>query len=201
MLPDLCSPAPICFNALQLVNAQRRLQIHHVVFEAGLNDEVVFVAFIAETLPGVLAHAMQSQHLYARQIFFHACQHHTAFAGGYVLGGIETEAAKVAEGTGFSAVIFRFDRVCAVLDYFQSMTLGDVGERLHVCRAPGEMHRQDSFRVWSDAGFDFCGIDVHSPRIYVCKDRRRARVHDRVDAGAESHGSCDYFVTGAYPGG
>ena len=43
------------------------------------------------------------------------------------------------------------------------------------------MHGQDRFRFRSDAGFDFCRIDVHRLRIDVSKHRRGARVHDRVD--------------------
>src|SRR6476646_11549012 len=58
LLPDLASPAPICFNAPQLVNTKGRLQFHHVVFAACLDDEIMFVAFITETLPGVFAHAV-----------------------------------------------------------------------------------------------------------------------------------------------
>src|ERR1044072_1664394 len=99
-----------------MMDSEGWLQLHHVVFETRLYNVIVLVAFIAKTFPGVLAHAVQRQHLDARQIFFTASKHHPAFAGRDVLGRVETETTEVAEGAGFAAVIFRFDSVRAVLD-------------------------------------------------------------------------------------
>ena len=100
------------------MNSQRRLQIHHVVLESCLDDEVMFVAFIAKTFPRVLAHSVQGKHLDPREILFATGKHHAAFAGGDVLRRIEAEAAKVPEGPGRPAAIFRFNSVGTVFDKF-----------------------------------------------------------------------------------
>ena len=100
------------------MNTQRRLQIHHVVFEAGFDDVVMLVALIAETLPGVFAHPMQRQHLDAREVVFITRQDHAAFAGRNILRRIETETTEISEGAGFAAVILGFDRVGAVFNQF-----------------------------------------------------------------------------------
>ena len=60
---------------------------------------------------------MQRQHLArAAKLLVVAPEDHAAFAGHHVLGGVEAEAAEVAEGPGLAAVVFGLDGVRAVLD-------------------------------------------------------------------------------------
>jgi len=61
-LPQLATALSVSLDPRQLVPAERCLQIHHVVFEAALNDLVMLVALVAETVPDVLAHSVQRQH-------------------------------------------------------------------------------------------------------------------------------------------
>src|SRR6266545_2559239 len=98
------------------------------MLESGFNDEVVFVPFIAETLPCVFAHAMQRQGFDSCKIFLRARKHHSTFAGRHILSRIKTKATEVAKRSSLAAVIFRLDGVGAVFDYFQPVMFGDIGK-------------------------------------------------------------------------
>lgn len=58
---DGFAPLPGGFHARQLMNTDGRLQIHHVVFEATLNDLVMLVELVAKAMPDILAHLVQGQ--------------------------------------------------------------------------------------------------------------------------------------------
>ena len=45
----------------QLMYAQCRLHVHHVVFKTGQNDLVVLAAFFAKPVPGLPIHAVEAQ--------------------------------------------------------------------------------------------------------------------------------------------
>jgi hypothetical protein len=66
--PYLLPPVPVLPDSSQLVDADRNLDIHHVLLEAAFHDLVMLVSFVAETFPGVLAHPMQPKDLYAGDI-------------------------------------------------------------------------------------------------------------------------------------
>src|ERR1700674_1295058 len=70
--PDFQTPLPIFFNAADLMYANCRLQIHHVVFVTYFNGLIVLVTVVRESLPGVRNFAIVRQP-------------HAAFAGNYVL--------------------------------------------------------------------------------------------------------------------
>ena len=46
LLPDLMPALPVAFDALQLMDTDGSLQVHHVVFEASRHDVVVFITLI-----------------------------------------------------------------------------------------------------------------------------------------------------------
>jgi hypothetical protein len=54
--PNLLSPQPGALEARQLMDSERRLQIHHVVLEAALDHIIMLVALVSEALPRVLGH-------------------------------------------------------------------------------------------------------------------------------------------------
>src|SRR5258708_19168544 len=100
----------------------------------------MLVAFVAEAMPGVLAHAVQRQHLRASDMRLVADDDHTAFAGCYVLGCIETEAAKRAKCARLVSSIFCFYGVGAIFDHDQAMLFGDRYDVVHSTCASGEMY-------------------------------------------------------------
>src|SRR5882757_5905256 len=104
------------------MNAQRGLQIHHVVFEPSLDDEVVLVAFIAKTLPGIFAHAMQCENFDVREILLTAGKYHATFAGRDVLCSVETEATEITKRSNFATVILALNGMCAIFDQLQPMS-------------------------------------------------------------------------------
>ena len=100
--PDRLSAPPVSLYPRQLVDADRRLDVHHVVLEPALHHLVVLVALVTETSPGILGHPVKRQHLDACRVHLSAGQHHAPLAGDDVLRHIEAEAAEVAKGTRFT---------------------------------------------------------------------------------------------------
>ena len=98
------------------MNAERGLQVHHVVFETALNHLIVLVALIAETMPGVLAHTVQRENSGAGNMFLAPPQNHPALAGRDVLGHVEAEAAEVAKRPCLAPAVLGLDSVRAILD-------------------------------------------------------------------------------------
>src|SRR5260370_11965749 len=59
--PYCLTALPVCLDAAQLMQADRGLNVHHVVLVAALDDVIVFVARVAESPPRVFVHAVQSE--------------------------------------------------------------------------------------------------------------------------------------------
>ena len=72
---------PILLNAAELVDADCRLDVHHIVLVATLDDVVVFVTLIAKSLPCVLAHPVERKDLDPVSMPLVSCQDHSPFAG------------------------------------------------------------------------------------------------------------------------
>src|SRR6185436_3427170 len=98
------------------MDADRGLQVRHVVLEAGVDDLVMLVALVAEAAPRIDAHSVQRENLDALDRLSGVRNHHSAFAGDDVLRDIETETAERTESSDCSALPFCFDCVCAILD-------------------------------------------------------------------------------------
>src|SRR5262245_59244586 len=94
-VPDLATPDPVRLDTAQLMDSDRGLEIHHVVFEAGRDNVVVLVADIAEPLPRVLRHPVESQHLHSVGKAAVLGDHHSALARRHVLCRVEAETADV----------------------------------------------------------------------------------------------------------
>src|SRR6476469_6256759 len=58
-LPNLLPPLPIRSNSFHLMNADRSLQIHHIVFKTDSHHFVVLVTRGSESLPSIFAHTVQ----------------------------------------------------------------------------------------------------------------------------------------------
>ncbi len=98
------------------MNANGRLNVHHIIFKAAFNDLVMFVPFIRKPFPCIFAHAMKSKCLDAGGIRFLCGNDHAAFTGDNIFGYIKTKTSKVTECTRFSAFIFGFNGVRAVFN-------------------------------------------------------------------------------------
>ena len=68
LAPYLAPQKPVALHPRKLVDAQCRLQVHHVVLETALHHLVVLVALVTKTVPGIFAHAVQCQYLCARDV-------------------------------------------------------------------------------------------------------------------------------------
>ena len=61
--PDVAAPFPVAFYTRKLVDPERGLQVHHVVFETAFDDGVVLESGVAEALPSIRTHAMEGKAL------------------------------------------------------------------------------------------------------------------------------------------
>src|ERR1700693_1187260 len=101
----------------------------------------------------------------------------STFAGrAKVLGGVEAEAANVADASGTPATIFGAMRLRHVFDHHQFVPAGDVQDRIHIRGLAVEMYRQNSASAFGDGGFDLPDVDVKCPGIDVDIDRGRPNV-------------------------
>src|SRR6185437_7348841 len=190
---------PILLHTRKLVDADCSLQIHHVVFEAGLYYLVVLVTLVAETVPRILAHAVQGQHLRPRNARLVAAGDHAALPGDDVLGGVETEAAKVPERPGLASVVGGLDGVRTILDDFEVVFARDLHDWIHLAGPSRKMHGQYCPRAWCNARLDRGNIDVLRGGVDIRKHRREAGVDDRVHRRTERHRRGNHFRTGLQP--
>ena len=100
-IPNNAPPLPGGFDALQLMNPNRGLQIHHVVFETSLDDTVMLVALVAKATPGIFGHAVQRQDLDLFHGFNGISDHHATLAGSDIFRNVEAETTEFAKRPGF----------------------------------------------------------------------------------------------------
>src|SRR5262249_10285635 len=81
---------------MKLMNADSRLNIAQVVFEAVGNDVVVPFAVLRVTVPRILAGAVERKDAHALGEFAPPRGEHAPFSRGQVFGGVETEGYGIA---------------------------------------------------------------------------------------------------------
>ena len=116
----------------QLVNADGRLDVHHVVFKAALGHVIVLVPVVAETPPCIPGEAVKRKDFGPADVLFRSRQDHSAFTGDDVLGHIEAEAAELAEGPRLEPVVLGFDGMGAVFDQDEAVPAHDGKQRIHL---------------------------------------------------------------------
>ena len=183
-------------NSLQLMDSDRGLEVHHVVLEAGIDDFVVPVSCVAETLPRVLGHAVKRQNLDPGGRRFLAGQDHASFAGGDVLRDVEAEAPVIAERPGRAPVIFGFNGVGAVFDDLQIVVPGNAAERIHFAGPAREMNGKNRPRPRRNSCLHLQRVNVHRARIDVGQYGRRASMNNRIDRCAERERRRDDLIPG-----
>ena len=193
--PQLAAALPVFLNSRQLVQADRCLQIHHVVFEAALDDLVMLVPLVAETVPGVLAHPVQRRHSRPRDARFAAAEDHATLTGPHGLGDIEIFAAEIAKRASVLAVKLFADGVRAVLDHDEVMLACDGHDSVHRAGTTGEMHGQDGPRSRGDRRINRIRIDILARRIDVRQHWRQLRMNDPVHGGAERQRCGDHLTS------
>src|SRR5579864_1018905 len=95
-----CARLGKALELAKLMNSQSRLDVAEVVFESRLVHFVIPAAVLTVAVPGILADAVQSEHLDALGEGCVIDGHHAAFAGGEILGRIKTEADRVTGKLG-----------------------------------------------------------------------------------------------------
>src|SRR5262245_48303144 len=104
-------------QALELDQPERRVEVGHVVLEAGITDVVTPGAVLAVALPRVAVHAVQAPRRDALAERGVARGHHAAFPSGQVLRGVEAENGQVTERADQAAAVARRQRVRRVLHH------------------------------------------------------------------------------------
>ena len=195
-MPDFLSSLPIAIEARQLVDAQRCLQVHHVVFESGFHYLVMFVSFIGEAFPGIAAEPVQTECLDAGGVFVVVGDGHAPFAGDDVFGHVETVAANGAESAHLFALKFGFDGMGAILDHMEPVAAGDVRNGVHGAGPAGEVHRDDGPGFFGYFPFRILGVHVHGFTLAVDQDRPAAGVDNGIGRGGEGQSRDDDLVAG-----
>ena len=114
-----------------------------------------------------------------------------------IFGGIETEAADVAQRAGVAAGVFGADRLAGIFDDRQIVLGGDAADFVHRGALAEQMHRQDGFGALPDERFDFVGIEIERARLDIDEDRLGAQARDGAGGGEERVAGADDFVAAA----
>ena len=201
-LQCLLVPAPlgvaqpqVLLHPGELVQPQRRLQVHHVVLEARDDARVVVVTGGREPLPGVGIDPMEPEYTHAggqRAVIRHR---HPSFARDDVLRGVEGEAGHVPVAGRRSPVDQSFEAVCGILDELQAVPIRNRPQQRQVRRPPGEMHRHDRLRAGGDRRLERVRGEALGVLFHVDEDRPRADVEHDVCRGAERQCGHDHLVT------
>lgn len=198
-MPDSLSLAPVAIDARQLVDAQRGLQVHHVVLEACFHHLVMFVTFIGKAFPGVAAEPVQAECLDAGGVFVAVGDGHAPFAGDDVLGHVEGKTADVAERAGFAAADLGFDGMGAILNHMEPMAAGDGHEGIHCAWSACKMHRDNGPGFFGNFAFHIFRVHVHGLALAIDHDRPAACVDDGIGRCGKGHGRDDDLVSGFDP--
>src|SRR5262245_13689495 len=166
-LPYLLAPPPVRFHAPQLVDPERRLDIHHVVLEAALDDLVVLIALVGEPFPCILAHPVQREDLEAIRGVFARREDHPPFARRDVLRDVEAETTKLSERPDVLALVGRLDSMGTIFDQQESMLLRQPAEPIHIAWTTGKVHGEARLRPLRYLSLDADGIDVERARVHV----------------------------------
>src|SRR6266849_8452237 len=201
MPPDLPSPFEPPVQLRQLAESKRRLNISHVVFEAGLRHFVVLVSSIAKARPRVCAHSVKSQDpsLVGEGLLVGA--QHTPLDGAHVLGHVETETTCSTEGPHLATSVPAFDCVGGIFQQKQVVALRNVDQRIHLTRSSGEMNGKDRAGTRGNRGLHCWGIQVHRLKRNVCENRHGSRVKDCIRSGRKRERAGDHLVSLADPSG
>src|SRR4051812_27486248 len=81
--------------------------------------------------------------------------------------------------------IFRADRTCGILDYFDSSARRDLQDCIEFCWKPNLMHKEDRLGAGCDCAFDTSGINVVRRQIDINKYGPCTRIRDGVRRGDE----------------
>src|SRR5690606_32785592 len=118
--------------------------------------------------------------------------------GAEVLAGEEAVGAHVPHRSGLAlAAVPGAERLRAVLDDLQAMTLGYGEDRVHLRGSAVEVHREDRLRARRDRGLYQARVDVEGAFVDVDEDRRGADVADRLGGGEEAERGRDDLVARA----
>src|SRR5215813_5666762 len=108
------------------METESRLDVHHVVLEATLDDTVVLEPLVTEPFPGIVTHAMQGQDLDAHGVLGVAGDDHATFPGHQVLRDVEAEAPECPERPRPPTMVFGLDGVGAILDNGEPAARGNL---------------------------------------------------------------------------
>ena len=157
----------------QLVQADRGSHIGQVEFATQHVHVHAVEAGARDALQAILLRE-------ARFIF--VVQHQTtAFGGGEVLVGLETEGNEIAEAADALAFPHGTDGLRRIFHHAQIVALGDVIQPVPVHRQTGKIDRDDGLGARRNCGLDLVQIDIARDRVDVRKHGRCADFKD--DAG------------------
>jgi hypothetical protein len=109
--PYFLPPFPILLNTAELMDADSRLNVHHVVLVATLDDVVVLIPLITKSLPRVFAHPVEGKDLDPVSMTSSVVQDSPRRRMFFV---VKAKAAETTECAGLFTFVGGFDGVSAV---------------------------------------------------------------------------------------
>ena len=184
----LLAASEIFIYARELVDAERRLQIRHIVFIARVYHLVMFEPLVGVAAPGAFAHAVKAVHLYLLRPLVVVGGHHSTLAGDDVLRHVKAEAGEVADGPDFPPLVHGLYGVGRILYDEQVVVPRDFEERVHVAWTTGKMNGDERPRFFGDLFPYFFGVYVHRAAVDIRENRDRPDMRDHVRGSCEGQG-------------
>ncbi|MNX91376.1 hypothetical protein D3C86_1234510 [compost metagenome] len=116
--------------------------------------------------------------------------------GAQVLGRVEAEGGRIAEGADLAPVKLRAVGLRAVLDHLEAVTPGELHDPGHVGRVAVDVDRDDGLGRGRDEAFEGAGVHAAGGGVDVAEDRHGARELDGRRGGDRRVGDGDDLVAG-----
>ena len=184
----------------ELNQTQGRLNIKHVVLEAGFCNIVFPGAAFCIAVPGVVAHPLAGEDPCACVDLVVVGDQHTAVARAEVFRGIKTVGGRalqfVADQTALVAAPQRMRRIFA---HKQAVLVRNRIDAVQVADLAAVMDGNDGLCPGGNLFLDLIRVDAAGSVVDVGKYRRCSCMDDGACGGGERHRGGDDLVAGANP--
>src|SRR5204863_737841 len=139
--------------------------------------------------------SMASQEPHARGEIGIICGDHAAVTEpAQIFGGIETEAARVPNGTGAFLIQFRPDRLGRIFNDEKIVLPRQLHNGKHVGHLAEKVDGNKNPGAGSDPGFDSIAVDIEGSRVDIYKNRPRSEPRNRTGSSEKAVWSGDDFI-------
>src|SRR6266542_2645289 len=178
--PEAFANFEIPLDSRELMDAERRLDVHHVELVSRVKSLVRLIAIRGISLPSIAADAVKALDPHLVRPIVVVGGHHAAFAGTDVLGDIKAENGHGGDAAHSQPTIARLDRVGCVLDHDEIAAPRDFHDFSNRAWAACHVDGDDRPGTLTYSFLDTGDIDVHRLAVDIDEDGSGPSMDDHV---------------------